>query len=252
MHKTGAMPPKAGPYRSDSLQKNKNESTFVSNGWLTPSQVGLKYPEADESEMDVFKEINGNNLEEAALEQQAAETETATPTNKIKKKRGVGSIDKYKPKKAKGRPQGSTDKTKRKKKTVVPLGFGNFMVKANAAKAAIDELVRPAYLATKNKGNSRQLTSEEFEELEGLTFATLYSMSDYEDISPDAISSVLDDLSDVPADLVGEMNEELSSFTNPTTDTIRQVKLLVIAADKFSGVINSMELEEEEEENNEN
>ncbi len=228
MHKSGAMPPKAGPYHSDSLQKNINERSFVNNGYLTPSQVGLIYPDADPKELDIVNEINGNNQEEAPAD------------GKPKKKRGVKNVDKYQPKKQRGRPKGAVDEQKRKKKTVVPLGFSNFMVKASAAKAAIDEIVKPAYLSAKNKENSRQLSGAEFDELENLLFATLYSLDNYDEVTPDSISSVLDNLSNIPNELTDLIDKELESFSNPTTDTIRQVKMMVIASDKF-GVNNNIE-----------
>ncbi len=232
--KGGQMPAKAGPFYLDSQQKAFNERTFVTTGVLTPSQVGLNYEDPKPGELTTTGMPPG---------EQAKQVEKLA---KLKTKNKQGSVDdptKLAKKGKKGRPKGSDDVVQRKKKRVVPFGKGStlaeFIVKVQSAKATIEEIIKPAYIASKGKSNLRQLKDEEAQELEQIIYSTLYSFSDYNNVTDETIGAALDNLQDLPQEINEEITESLSAFDGPSMDVIRQVKLMVIATNKF-GVNNSI------------
>lgn len=150
--KAGRLPPKAGPYHLDSQQQGTLERSFVQQGVVTPSQVGIDYqpPKAGEK----------------TPAEQTADVKTKNATIKASK-----------PRKPAGRPVGAKDGGGRKQKKVLPrskaeeLAFA--IAWADEAFGLVEKHLKAPFLAARGHQNMRQLTAAEAAEFAGFTFATL-------------------------------------------------------------------------------
>ncbi len=194
----GVRAPKASQFHLDASQKAQLERTFVLQGELTPSQVGLQYePPAP-----------GEQTRLDRLEKQAQQG-------------GTGDLPNGDP----GRPDGAKDTYPRKQKRVVPL-------KAEARRKACDGLVRPAFLAKVGKATARQLTAAEAAELEETSFAVLCHLG--EAVTAEAVAALMAAPPTVPEGVraayesaLDEMKRETGEA--PTADDRRYLRGLAAA-----------------------
>lgn len=222
--KDGRLPPKAGPFSPDSQQAANLERTFANQGLLTPSQVGLEYPEKKPGE----KTILDHQAERAKKANQAAQ--------KQQQKLAVS------PETENGRPKLAKDKTKRKEKRVVPLASGSAY--ALAAIASIDEyrkrldtVIQPAYLKMAGKSNLRLLTQAEADDLEELCFLALCYMDPNSAPTLESAASVFGSDLTIPEPVHQIYSESLTAMSvagKPVT--LEQKRYLRAAAVALYGV----------------
>ncbi len=138
--KAGTAPPKAGPYHADSQHGPALEKSFVSQGVLTPSEVGISLKDKKAGEKSPL-EIKGKQREKEI----AAKPAPAPPT----------------PPGAKpgGRPVGSKDVNKRKQKVVKVRQTVKASAWAGDAYDRIVAVTQPAYLQAKGKTTMRALSA---------------------------------------------------------------------------------------------
>jgi hypothetical protein len=152
----GRLPPKAGPYHADSQQKANLERTFVTQGVVTPDQVGIEYPEKKPGAKTFLEQTAQNEAKKAKVAARATPAATG--------------------KKPAGRPAGTKDSS-RKQKVVRPRAgaaeAAHAVAWAESALGRLEDLLKPAFLAARGKKNMRQLTAAESAEFAGFAFAAL-------------------------------------------------------------------------------
>lgn len=189
----GKRAPKASSFHLDASQKAQLERTFVQNGELTPSQVGLQYDPP------------------APGEEPAATRVPPAP---------AGDTGGLPPGKA-GRPQGAKDGVPRKKKRVVPL-------KAEGRRRASDGFVRAHFLSKVGKTNARQLTAAEAAELEETAFAVLCGLPDGP-VEEAAVAALLLAPPPVPDDVRAAYEAALAELGAASADDRRYLRGLAAA-----------------------
>jgi hypothetical protein len=101
---------------------------------------------------------------------------------------------------------------------------------ARAAQNKITETVNPAVLATHNKKNMRQLTTEQAEDAENIKFGVLCSLKPLSEVNDEAIASVINN--PTPSDAKELYNLYAGDFVKtmarqPSLEEIRNMQVSV-------------------------
>lgn len=216
----GNLPPQADPYHdpsADSKFAQQLLETMVNNGTVEPADILENMLDVDISALTVKKQKQGNT-----------DNKNGNGDNKNLPKGDSGQ----------GRPPGSKDKEKRKTKKVSPAGAStnqerlvSTLVWAENATHIINEFLTPRYLKLKQKTTARQLTAEEFEQLEDLKFAVLSSLKPGCVVDDAAVTKILQDGPTISeeARLLYEAGVSSSSKKEQTVEFQRQIKSKVVA-----------------------
>jgi hypothetical protein len=194
----GLRAPKASQFHLDASQKAQLERTYVQQGELTPSQVGLDYEPPK----------GGEKTRLDRLEEQ--QKRGAAPG-------GTGDLPPGDP----GRPDGAKDQYKRKMKRAVPL-------KAEGRRRSADALVKAAFLARLGKSSARQLTAAEAAELEECCFAVLCGLGEGE-VTADAVAALMTAPPPVPDAVRADYEAALETLGGATADDRRYLRGLAAA-----------------------
>ena len=153
----------------DSLEESLKKIA-LQKGYLTPAQLGIT------AEKDTEKE--------------------KTPFDKqleIQKQRGAGNAQvSSKGKQSRGRPSGAKDGTKRKQKAFKPKIKAALQVWATDSQKKINDIVKPKFLKLIGKSNFRQLTTQESQEYEKITFGVLFLHQPFDSITKNSVAEALD------------------------------------------------------------
>jgi hypothetical protein len=161
------MVAKSGPW-FDPQFENSLKKIALQTGIVTPSQVGL--------ELDKKK-----STEKSALELKVPSIPGGGAPIPTKNSTGIPG---------EGRPKLSKDSEKRKTKTFSPRTGAKLSLWANAAQDKISEIINPIILEFFNKKNLRSLSNTECEKLEDIKTSILFSLSPYDNINNESISSI--------------------------------------------------------------
>lgn len=202
----GRRVPQAGPYHNPQPEQELNKIVLQS-GVATPSQVGLELKENKEGEVPMLdKQL------EAQKEIKKAQVQT-------KKKTGVSG---------QGRPKNKKDSKQRKSRTVKPrTSATQIQLWATDAQERISTLVVPEYLKANGKKNLRQISADQFDELEIKKFATLAALQPMQEISDEELLSIFNsqDLS-VDITVYDLYQRAAKSLKNPTANHLRQLQVI--------------------------
>jgi hypothetical protein len=176
-----SLPHRASPYHNPEKEHDLMKLA-VQKGGVTPSQVGLNFPQKKKDE-ETFNDSG------------------ETPTQKMlgeQKKKMMGSP-------MTGRPQNAKDKVIRKKRRVLPKGasakFSDLFLFAESAQQKVEEIVNPVFIAIANKKNVRSLSTEETVALEALKIRILTNIEPYSEVSAQLIHSISSSLSPLDDDM---------------------------------------------------
>ena len=145
-----SAPDKASPYHNPQPE-HELKKIALNNGIVTPGELGVDLKEKEEGDQTML-EINQENNEKNA------KVEIAN-----------------KPKGDAGRPMNKKDEGPRKKKTVKPrsVGFLTDLIMCQDAYDKLGKMVGPGYVKSVGKENLRQLTKEEYLNMERMKFHCL-------------------------------------------------------------------------------
>ena len=161
------MVKKSGPW-FDPQFENSLKKIALQTGIVTPSQVGL--------ELDKKK-----SSEKSALELKVPPSPPGGGGPILTKNSGVPG---------EGRPKLSKDSEKRKTKTFSPRTGAKLSLWANSAQDKIGEIINPVILEFFNKKNIRSLSNIESAKLEDIKTSILFSLSPFDSINNELISSI--------------------------------------------------------------
>lgn len=137
-----------------------------------------------------------------------------------------------------GRPKNAKDKEKRKKRNDTKPrskpGKANLTLWAQNAQKTIAEIITPGLLEYYDKKTLRSLTRSQASELEDIKFGILANLEPFQEVSADAIASIMSNGAKVAADMRADVEEYVHSFVaengrNPNTDELRQIHCLAYA-----------------------
>lgn len=156
--------PKGGPWHDPQIIE-KYEQALLEAGKITPSQIGVIFPESD----------GDGDFWEDDIENEGAEDEVEVsddePSDQLSKPRG--------------RPKNSVDTKPRKRRRFVPRTRA--VIWGTAAQQAIANIVVPLALQHFDKSNLRQLSDEEFDTLEKMKFNALLGLDLFAEVTPETI-----------------------------------------------------------------
>lgn len=210
---SGKLPRKASQWHNPE-HKEALEKIALQSGMTSPKQHSLDLPdreEGDKAAIDYQMEMNTQKLRS----QEAA-----------RKQKGVSG---------QGRPKNKKDATKRKRRAAASA-YANALIWAKAAQGEISKTVHGWFKESSGKGNMRQLSEEEFKNLENLKHAILCNYAIYSDVNEATISSLLtreepltvpDPIQDLVWSTVGAFNEKWKR--EPNTDELREIQASVYA-----------------------
>lgn len=210
--KNGKKQPKASIFHDPDFEKGWIDK-FIQGGEIAPSQVGI-------------------------------ELEPLKKGEKTPNEAQAGRDAKFKPIGTAGRPQNAKDKVKRKPKVVKPQrGVSQKLISnviwAHDAQEKIDAYLTPNYLEMLGKKNLRQLTNEEFNNLEKLKLGLLNQIPLGDNVTDTQINNLLKGSVSVPAHISSLISEMLNIYKEqyqkePTIDVIRRFHCVTIATDKIT------------------
>ena len=199
------MPKKAGPWhnpqRLDDLKK-----MWVQMGILTPKDFGV----------------------EASQETAPPKNPQFNPNQSQDKPVGI---------EGQGRPVGVKDEEKRKKKEVKPRTSAELveiMSWAEASQKAISDLVNPAFLDSSKKKSIRELSSDEFNNLEKTKFHILCNLNYLEKVDKKTIARIINTDMKVHDDInmvlsIATKNYISKEGIQPNTETRRKIEASSVA-----------------------
>jgi hypothetical protein len=207
----GKRVPKAGAWHNNPEPDVEFAKIALQSGQATPSEVGLELKENKQGE----------------VKQADRQMELEKFKIKNKPKPTVGG-KKPKGRSGQGRPKTSKDSKKRKAKTFRARSMIESW--ARAAQNKITETVNPAVLATHNKKNMRQLTTEQAEDAENIKFGVLCSLKPLSEVNDEAIASVINN--PTPSDAKELYNLYAGDFVKtmarqPSLEEIRNMQVSV-------------------------
>ncbi len=179
----GVLPPKAGPFHSDSRQNNLLEQAFVQQGVVTPSEVGLEL-ELREPGEKTPQELSSENPQPVV---------DSGP---------VGLMT--------GRPPGAVDNSKRKRKRVKPTQAAANLLWADAALETLDDLLGPAFLKARGRTSFREATATEVDEFEKVKFAALCALTPGTTPTRATTKAFLSNPTAVPAHVQSILNKSIA------------------------------------------
>ena len=204
----GRMVPKAGAFHDPQFGVALKK-VALQTGVLTPAETGIRKDEVRKDLKKYEKEPGEKN----ALEMRA-------PPGGQPKKKGQPQ---------QGRPKNSNDKTKRKTKTFSPKNKAVVEVWAQAAQAAIADVLNPGFLDQFDKKNMRSLTTGEHEASEKIKFGVLCHLDPLGTIDEASIQKALNK-GNVPADVYETYNEWTENVSSDLQRKLTLDELKVIQA----------------------
>ena len=224
------MPVKAGPYHNGSFEQDLTKLA-LQQGTINPQQAGVKIqgdlPAPDKSLLD--------HTSEQAIE--LAKMAPKTPPIGTKKKGVSGQ----------GRPKNKKDGSKRKDRKAKPLGSKAFLLNmswaANAQKK-ITEIINPLFFEMKNKKDLRELSEQEFSDLEDIKNSLLYQYNPLDEISEDNLTEKILLDCKVPEQALSRYQKTVSLYSEqfnkqPSQDEQRRLFAAVYAIHKTIGEENN-------------
>lgn len=220
----GRMPPKAGQFNdptSDDKFGKELLKTMVDNKRIDPANI-----------LEEFLDLDLEGVEIKSEEDAAALVQKTMP----KKETGFNPTSDLN----KGRPPGAKDKTKRKTKVATPvgqariLGFVKNLIWAENVQKEISEVVTPTYLKIKSKENVRQLTTEEFNELESFKFNVLCNIKPNTKFDNNSFKELINNDLFPPAEaklLLDQcvLNYRTEHGSDPNVEKLRTIQSKVVA-----------------------
>jgi len=199
--KTGVRAKQASPWHNPEPEIDL-EKIALQGGLVTPGELGMELEAKKPGEKTALEQ----NLE--LKKQQQAQKKTGVP--------------------GQGRPKNKKDSVKRKSRTVKPrTSATQIQVWAAETQERITSLVVPEYLKTVSKKNLRQLTSEEFDDLELRKFVTLSSLDPIQEISDQELIDRFNDRNlIVPKAVYDTYIRSVSSIKSPTVGNLRQLQVI--------------------------
>lgn len=244
--KDGRRAPKASQWH-DPEPENDLKKIALQGGTVTPSQVGLELKPKKKGEIPVAEqelEMRKQELEqnhELAKKQQTLDHELQKDQHefdkglKEKKQADDQKIKRQQIKKKKtgvpgqGRPKNSKD-SKQRKRTVKPRTSAQLQLWAAEMQERITALVIPEYLKTVAKKNLRQLTSEEFDDLELRKFATLANLDAFTEVTDaQLLRAFKTKTPQVASDVYDIYSKSVANIKSPTTGNMRQLQIIAYA-----------------------
>lgn len=222
------MPVKAGPFHNGNFEQDLIKLA-LQQGTINPRQAGVPV----EGEVDAPDKSLLDHTGEQAIEL-AKLTPKAVPA----KKKGVSG---------QGRPKNKKDSTKRKERRAKPLGSKAFLLNmswaANAQKK-ITEVMNPLFFEMKNKKDLRELSEEEFQDLEDIKNSLLYQFNPLDEITEDNLIEKAMGKCSVPEDALSRYKKTVSLYSEqfnkqPSQDEQRRLFAAVYAIHKTIGEENN-------------
>lgn len=236
--KDGQMPTKVGPYHTD--QKFDLLKTFVTQGDITPSEVGVELEERKDGEKSMVDRQEDLTVKttKMQMQQQKDQNDHQFRTEKLQLKHGVHPLQqpaapgaaKPKGQPGQGRPKNAKDGEKRKQKVVKPRTSAVFfqtMAWAENALGTIGALAAPAYLKALGKkaegrGKAakqptlRDLTDEEAEKFERFKFFVLCQHDPSADVDERSVAAALKAELSIPGEVAALLKETVRQHTDKT------------------------------------
>lgn len=204
------MPEKASPFHNPD-KEHEFRKILIQSGQVTPSEIGVELEERKEGEVTLL-----DKQEKLQLEMKKMQS-----TNKT----GVS-----------GRPKNVTETKKRKPKPKEKgqrskAEVSNLIVWTNAAQQQIADIANRALLEGVGKANMRQLTNEEFEQIERIKFGILCNIEPFIDVDKFKIYAVMTTNykpSDKQLKVFDELNRnfETKNERKPNADELRNLYAL--------------------------
>jgi len=252
--KDGGMPVKAGPYHTD--QKHDLVKTFVNQGDITPSEVGIELEDRAEGEKSMIDRQEEMTVKttKMQMQQQKSDQDHQFRTEKMQLKHGVHPLQQpaapgaAKPKgtPGQGRPKNAKDGEKRKKKVVKPRTSAVFfqtMAWAENAQATIGAIAAPGYLKALGKTvdgkgkvakqpTLRDLTDEEAEKFERFKFYVLCQHDPSADVDEKSVAAAMRGELSIPGEVAALVKETTRQHTEKTgkAPTLAEVRRYQAAA----------------------
>lgn len=204
--KRGTVPPKASPYHSPNLEQDL-EKIFASTGTFAPSEFGVELEDVKPGELPPGEK-----------------------SSKWKSPDPKGTP-------GQGRPQGAKDSEKRKQKNVKPRTSAAFienLAQAELMLQTVSKILTPVMLTSCGKKTLRELTDEEAKNFESLKFHTLCQFKFDDEITENAVGTLLQNKLEVPAFVSGLLAQTVSQHTSKndkplTFDVLRRYHSAVFA-----------------------
>lgn len=218
-----SVPDKASPYHNPQTEHDLAK-IVLQGGMVAPSELGVELLPKKEGE----KTINEDRTE---MQVKVA-------------KEGAKNNAEFAPKIPAGRPNSSKDSLKRKRRSEKPSAkanveesssFVNMFLWANSAQKDISTILTPAIVqGAFNKKNLRQLTTEETEKFEIISFKILCNMTPFSDIDDKLVYQILESNPKIPEEAIVSAKYLKGLFIkkndrDPTIDEMRQIQASAVA-----------------------
>jgi hypothetical protein len=207
----GSVPPKAGPFHDDSKQEAHLTRLVAGSGEHAPSELGVHLkPRKPGEEPPAEKAARRKKAELAAR----------------------------KPAGPNGRPPGARDSVRRDRKRVAPkqsaAAYARALLWAEDAQKAVEELVKPPFLASRGKATLRQLTAEESDAFERLKFRALCLHEVGSEVTEGSVRAALASPAGIPQPIEQLYRATAARFreergAEPTAEQARQLQSMVCA-----------------------
>lgn len=217
------MPDKASPYHNPQTAHDLAK-IVLQGGGVAPSELGVEL---------LPKKSGEKTLNEDRTEMQV----------KVAKENAKNQKE-FAPKLPAGRPDSSKDSIKRKKRAEKPSAkasiqddsdFVNVFLWANAAQKEISTILTPAIVqGAFNKKNLRQLTTEESEKFEVISYKVLCNVKPFSEIDDKLVYQILDSNPKIPEEIICSAKYLKGVFKNkndrePTVEEMRQIQSSAVA-----------------------
>lgn len=203
----GKLPPKASPYHNPQTEQEMQKIALQA-GDVAPSQVGVK------------------------TQPKKAGEKTRTELMDKQKVLQIKENTKVKMKLAAGRPKGIKESKKRKPKPATKRTRADqVLIWAQSAYGQISDILQPALLHAYGKKNVRQLSNEQFNELEDIRFNTLCLLEPFTKITKEAVNACLAVEDSINVEVLTEFNRLYTRFikdngVEPSTDEKRFMQVV--------------------------
>lgn len=238
----GRRVPQASPFHT--AEKGHDLNKIALQGQIvTPSEVGMELKprkkgevpiaeqqsDLQEKQLDMTHELNKQQQEkDHALKKDQMKRDHSLKTELKRKEHAVKLQQMKKGVPGQGRPKNKKDSQKRKSRTVKPrTSATQIQLWAAETQDRITNLVVPEYLKSVGKKNLRQLTSEQFDELENRKFATLSNLSPFQEIADADLLEVFNTSSaNIEAKVYNFYMKAVSGIKSPTVNNLRQLQVI--------------------------
>jgi hypothetical protein len=208
---------KVSPYHQVD-QDHALKKIALQTGQSSPSEVGLELETRKTGEKSLMDLKEQQIVKQAQMKPKPASTtntKTGTP----------------------GRPKNSKDSAPRKQKTFKPKSKAAIETWAKQAQTKVSEIVNPIILAGFSKSTLRNLTSEEFRELEEVKFEILCNLNMEHEINEDSVAAASKrPLKEIHSEFLEWIQEtEATIKSKLTIDQIRDLRALYYVYHNYSG-----------------